>query len=165
MLRKLEGGQHFRGDGGFHRRHRTLAEGHISYSSRPLEVSDSRPVSRQPAQLLHQGTYPAPESSHYTGGCLLYQFEFLFLSSQACSTLEIGKVTEKGLIKGHAYAITNTDKASMTQTHCSTELLPLLIVALSSICCFVCSLFLQWSVSPQRPLYNLKPFHVIFIII
>ncbi|XP_078102229.1 calpain-12 [Sander vitreus] len=29
---------------------------------------------------------------------------------KACSTLEIGKVTEKGLIKGHAYAITNTDK-------------------------------------------------------
>ncbi|XP_034723711.1 calpain-12 [Etheostoma cragini] len=29
---------------------------------------------------------------------------------KACSTLEIGKVTENGLVKGHAYAIPTTDK-------------------------------------------------------
>ena len=40
--------------------------------------------------------------------------KLLSLTSQATSYLDIGKVTGDGLIKGHAYAITDTDKASMT---------------------------------------------------
>ncbi|XP_010777071.1 calpain-2 catalytic subunit-like, partial [Notothenia coriiceps] len=40
---------------------------------------------------------------------------------QASSYLEIGKVTGNGLIKGHAYAITDTDKASMTQFSAKTS--------------------------------------------
>lgn len=35
------------------------------------------------------------------------------LSSQACSSQEVGKVTGEGLIKGHAYAITDTEKVSV----------------------------------------------------
>lgn len=37
------------------------------------------------------------------------------LSSQAKNYLDIGKVTGDGLIKGHAYAITDSDKARITK--------------------------------------------------
>lgn len=37
------------------------------------------------------------------------------LSSQAGSYQEVGKVTGEGLIKGHAYAITDTVKVSVAQ--------------------------------------------------
>ncbi len=116
MLWKPEGGQHIRGDGGFHRRHCLLDASLISHSSSPVEVSDSRPVSRQPAQLLHPGT-DAPQNVHTTqADANLDPPEILILSSQASNYREVGKVTGDGLIKGHAYAITDTDKASMTQT-------------------------------------------------
>lgn len=65
IIWKPEGGQHFRGDGGFHRRHCILVARLISYPSSPLEDSDGGPVQRQPAQLLHQGTYK-PQNAHTT---------------------------------------------------------------------------------------------------
>lgn len=116
MLWKPEGGQHIRGDGGFHRRHCLLDACLVSYSSSPLEVSDSRTVSRQPAQLLHPGSCK-PQNVHATQvDADSDPFETLSMSSQASSYREVGKVTGDGLIKGHAYAITDTDKASITQT-------------------------------------------------
>lgn len=63
----------------------------------------------------------------------LNPLELLSLSPQASSYRDIGKVTGNGLIKGHAYAITDTDKASITQRRhsrlCSAELLSLSLVA------------------------------------
>lgn len=149
MLRKPEGGQHFRGYGGFHRRHCILDEGLISYPSSPLEVPDSRRVSRQLAQLLHPGTHTHSPQGVFTTqvDATLDPLELLSLSSQACNNLEIGKVTGDGLIKGHAYAITDTHKASITQRQrcrlCSTWLLlSLFIVASSSVCLLLVFLYL-----------------------
>lgn len=119
LLRKPEGGQHIRGDGGFHRRHCLFDGGLVSYPSRLVEVSDRCTFSRQPAQLLHPGTC-TPQDVHATPGETDSDpLEFVSLSSQAKSYLEVGKVSGNGLIKGHAYALTDTDKASITQRpHC-----------------------------------------------
>lgn len=75
-------------------------------------MSDSSPVSRQPAELLHTGT----DTSTYSYYAANYIYSLLWLSSQASSYQEVGKVTGDGLIKGHAYAITDTEKVSITQT-------------------------------------------------
>lgn len=66
------------------------------------------------------------------------------MSLQASSYREVGKVTDNGLIKGHAYAIIDSDKASITQRRhcrlCSTELLSLFTAVLSSYVIFMCLL-------------------------
>lgn len=127
MLRKPKRREHIWGNGGFHRRHRLLQAGVISYPASPLEVSDSRPVSRQPAQLLHSGTtmHQHIHTSHIKPN--LDPLKRLSLLSQANGYREVGQVTGDGLIKGHAYAITVTEKASITQSGacrlCSTNLL------------------------------------------
>lgn len=131
MLRKPKGREHIWGNGGFHRRHRLLQAGVISYPASPLEVSDSCPISRQPAQLLHSGTtvHQHIHTSHIKPN--LDPLKHLSLLSQASSYREVGQVTGDGLIKGHAYAITDTEKASITQSGAcrlrSTNLLALVL--------------------------------------
>lgn len=108
MLRQPEGREHIGGDGGFHRRHRLLHPGVFSHATGPVEVSDSRPVSRQPAELFHRGT-----NTHTHTQMPVEADCHVSLSSQAGSYQEVGKVTGEGLIKGHAYAITDTVKVSV----------------------------------------------------